>query len=637
MRINERAATALMTNTSDVTALLSRDGLFRFVGGASLRVFGYEPEGVVGCPMLDFVHPDDRPDAARRFARRLAEPDAPFEPAVYRVRHAAGAWRHVEASARNMLDDPDVQGVIINVRDVTDRVEAEGRLRASEALYQTLARSAPVGIFQTDAAGGITFANPRFAQITRLDADALPGHGWRDAVHPDDRDRFDAEWKRCTAEGRAVLINLRFVGPDGATTSVLCQGSPLADGEGRFQGFVGTLTDMTEYVRTAEALRMAEARTDAIVDAAADAILTADEEGIIHSFNRAAVEMFGIPADEIVWGRIDRLLPSADAARHAGYLGGFPVGRTIRVAGQDDGPVMAVRGDGTLFPVELAVSCVEVAGRRLFIAVIRDITERVRIERELIGAKEAAESADSAKSAFLQVMSHELRTPLNAVIGFAQVIEMRLIGATEVERYTEYAASIRQSGEHLLGIIEDILDITKIESGKLELLDGPVDVTDLVGQGLNLIAIQAGKRGVAVAIDLSDDLPPVRGDTLRLRQVLVNLLSNGVKFSKPGDTVTIGARPAAGGGVEMFVRDTGIGMAEEDIPKALIPFNQVDQSMTRGYEGTGLGLPICKRLVEAHNGTLRIDSAPGQGTTVTVTLPAERVMSMSDYLAAMGA
>ncbi len=635
MRINERSATALMTNASDVTALLSRDGLFRFVGGSSLRVFGYEPESVVGSAMLDYVHPDDRADAARRFVRRVADPDAALEPAVYRVRHAGGAWRHVEATACNMLDDPDVQGVVINVRDVTDRVEAESRLRASEALYQTLARSAPVGIFQTDARGGITFANPRFAQITGVAADEVQGRGWRDAVHPDDRCRFEAEWTRCTAEGRAMLVNLRFLGPEGTATSVLCQSSPLADADGRFQGFVGTLTDMTEYVRTAEALRMAEARTNAIVDAAADAILTADEEGMVHSFNRAAEEMFGIPAVEIVWGRIDRLLPPVDIACPTGYLNRFPVGHTTRVAGQD-GPVMAMRGDGSLFPVELAVSCIEVEGRRMFIAVIRDITERVRIERELIGAKEAAEAADRAKSAFLQVMSHELRTPLNAVIGFAQVIEMRLIGATEVDRYTDYAASIRQSGEHLLGIIEDILDITKIESGKLDLLDGPVDVADLVGQGLNLIAIQAGKRGVAVSIELADDLPPVRGDALRLRQVLVNLLSNGVKFSKAGDTVTVGAHRGAGGGVEMFVRDVGIGMAADDIPKALVPFNQIDQSMTRGYEGTGLGLPICKRLVEAHGGTLRIDSAPGQGTTVTVHLPAERELSMADYLNAMG-
>ncbi|WP_448206832.1 PAS domain S-box protein [Azospirillum sp. sgz302134] len=635
MPINERYVRALLENASDVMAVASRDGRFIHIGGASLRVLGYEREAVAGTDLLDYLHPDDRAEAAWRFARRVAEPDAALDLRVFRVRHADGSWRHVEASAHNLLADPDVRGIVINLRDVTDRVEAEQRLRDSEALYQTLARSAPVGIFQTDPEGGIVFANPRFAAITGLPQDALHGRGWRDAVHPDDRARLDTEWTRCTVEGRPMLLDLRFVGPMGVTTSVLCQSSPLTDAEGRLLGCVGTLTDMTEYVRTAEALLMAEARTDAIVDTAADAILTVDDSGMVHSFNRAAEEMFGIPASEIRWQKIDRLLPAPDGGPSMDLLRAvLPDGAAPAVGKGHD--IVAMRADGTRFPAELSVSAIEGGGRRMFTGIIRDITERKRIEQELIRAKEAAESADKAKSAFLQIMSHELRTPLNAVIGFSQVIEMRLLGAAEVDRYTEYATSIRQSGEHLLGIIDDILDITKIEAGNLDLTDGPVDLTDLVGQGLNLVAIQAGKRGVAVSIDLPDGMPMLWGDAQRLRQVLVNLLSNAVKFSKAGDTVTVGARQDGEGGAALFVRDTGIGMAPEDIPKALTPFTQVDQSMTRGYEGTGLGLPISKRLVEAHGGALHIDSAPGQGTTVTVRLPAERVMSMADYLRAMG-
>lgn len=643
MQINERSVRALLENASDIMAVASRDGLLTYVGGAFLRVLGHEPEAVMGTAMLDYLHPDDRGDAFRRLARRIADPDAVLEPEVYRVRHAGGGWRHMMAFTRNLLADPDVRGIVINLRDITERVEAEQRLQASETVYRTLAQSAPVGIFQTDREGGIVFANPRFAIVAGLAPDAVLGHGWRNAVHPDDRAWLDAEWARCMAEGQPLLLNLRFLVPGGIVTSVLCQSSPLLDAGGRFLGCVGTITDMTEYVRTAEALRMAEARTNAIVEAAADAILTIDDEGIVHSFNRAAEEMFGIPAQEILWHRIERLIPSPNAERHAGFLRNYRAGQSTRVVGNRRA-VTAVRGDGSEFPVELSVSCVEVGGRRMFTGIIRDITERRRIENELIRAKEAAESADNAKSAFLQVMSHELRTPLNAVIGFAQVIEMRLLGAAEVDRYTDYATSIRQSGEHLLGIIDDILDITKIESGTLVLTEGPVDLVELIAQGVNLVAVQAGKRGVLVALDVGGDVggdvPPVRGDALRLRQVLVNLLSNGVKFSKPGQTVTIGARRnghSGGdghgeGGVELFVRDTGIGIAPEDIPRALTPFTQLDQSMTRSQEGTGLGLPISKRLVEAHGGVLCIDSVPGQGTTVTVILPASRVLSPDDYL-----
>ena len=644
MQINERSVRALLENASDIMVVTSRDGVLTYVGGASQRVLGHKPEAVVGTAMLDYVHPDDRGAAFRRLARRIADPDAVLEPEVYRVRHAGGGWRHVVASARNLLADPDVCGIVINLRDVTERVETEQRLQASEMVYRTLAQSAPVGIFQADREGGIVFANTQFAIVAGLAPEAVLGHGWRNAVHPDDRALLDAEWARCMAGGQPLLLNLRFLAPGGIVTSVLCQSSPLLDAGGQFLGCVGTITDMTEYVRTVQALRMAEARTNAIVEAAADAILTIDDEGIIHSFNRAAEEMFGIPAQEILWHRIERLIPSPDAERHVGFLRNYRTGQSTRVVGNRRA-VTAVRGDGSEFPVELSVSCVEVGGRRMFTGIIRDITERQRIENELIRAKEEAESADKAKSAFLQVMSHELRTPLNAVIGFAQVIEMRLLGAAEVDRYTDYATSIRQSGEHLLGIIDDILDITKIESGALVLTEGPVDLVELIAQGVNLVAVQAGKRGVLVALDvggdMAGDVPPVRGDALRLRQVLVNLLSNGVKFSKPGQTVTIGARrngqgSGAGGeeegGVELFVRDTGIGIAPEDIPRALTPFTQLDQSMTRSQEGTGLGLPISKRLVEAHGGVLRIDSVPGQGTTVTVVLPASRVLRPDDYL-----
>ena len=636
MQLNERYVRALLKNAGDVTAVLSRDGLFEYVCGASQRVFGYEADLVVGTAMLDCVHPDDRAEAARRLAQRIAAPaDESSGSMIYRLRHADGQWRHVEACAHNLLDDPDVRGIVVNVRDITDRVEAEQRLRASEARYHTLAESAPVGIFQADAEGRITFANARFAAIAGLSPEDVLGHGWLSAVHPDDRPRLEAEWARCLGEGRPMLIDLRFRGPEGTVTSVLCQSSPLTDAEGNRQGCVGTITDMSEYVRTAEALLMAEARTSSIVDTAADAILTIDEEGIVHSFNRAAEEMFGIPASDILWRKIDRLIPAPDDARHSGYLRAYQPGRAARVKGAAR-DILALRGDGAQFPIELSVSSIEVNGRRMFTGIIRDVTERKRIERELIQAKEAAESADHAKSAFLATMSHELRTPLNAVIGFAQVIEMRLLGSAEVDRYTEYATSIRQSGEHLLGIIDDILDITKIEAGDLELVERPVDLTDLVGESLNLVAIQAGQRGVAVSIDLDRDLPPVRGDSLRLRQVLVNLLSNGVKFSKPGAQVTVGASRNGQGGVDLVVRDTGIGMAPEDIPKALTPFSQVDQSIARRYEGTGLGLPLSKRLVEQHGGQLLIDSTPGQGTTVTVRLPPERVMSAEEFLRAMG-
>ncbi|WP_247874089.1 PAS domain-containing protein [Azospirillum sp. TSH58] len=616
-----------MEAVGDVVAVLSPDGRFAEVGAASLRVFGTPPEALLGTAVLDRVHPEDRDEVARCLARHGHRASAtPIGPFACRLRHAAGGWRRMEVTALNRLDDPDIRGIVLNARDVTDRVEAEQRLRASETLYQTLARSAPVGMFQTDRDGAIVSANPRFADIAGLSPDALHGHGWRAVLHPDDRARLEADWAEAWASGQPILLNLRFRGADGGITHALCQVSPLADADGRVQGWVGTLTDMTEYVRTADALLMAEARTNAIVDAAADAIVTMDGEGIVHSFNPAAEAMFGIPAADMLWSRIDRLIPDIVGLLQDGGLAVYQPGGQAQGAGAVR-EAEAVRGGGGRFPIELSVSAVETGGRRVFTGIIRDITARKRAESDLIAAKEAAESADRAKSTFLQIMSHELRTPLNAVIGFAQVIEMRLLGAQEVDRYIDYAGSIRQSGEHLLAIIDDILDITTIEAGGLRLNETPIAPPALVGEALNLVAIQSGKRGVPIHIELEDGLPMLSGDALRLRQVLVNLLSNAVKFSNPGEPAVIRARRAGDGGLELSVTDTGIGIAAEDIPKAMTPFAQVDQSMARRYEGMGLGLSISKRLVEAHGGTLRVDSAPGRGTTVTVALPPGRIVA----------
>ncbi|HEY0837524.1 MAG TPA: PAS domain S-box protein [Azospirillum sp.] len=630
MQLSERCFRALMKNSSDVTAVVSRQGEFIFVGEAVAGVFAYRPDDLVGRPVAGFVHPDDRALALERIAARAAAPQGSAGTSTFRLRHADGRWRTVEATGYNQLDDPEIEGIVVNIRDITEQVEAERRLRESEALYHTLAETAPVGIFRADAEGAMVFANRRLAAMTGLEGAGVPGTGWLASVHPDDRVRVEAEWRRCVTGEAPVIVDFRFVGAEGTSTAVLLQSAPHHDAAGRPQGCVGTITDMSEYVRTAEALLMAEARTNAIVDAAADAILTIDEEGIIHSYNRAAERMFGIPAADMLWQKVNRLMPPPHDTAHDGYLRGYRTGGAVPAGPRRD--IWARRGDGTLFPIELSVSAVETNGRRLFTGIIRDVTERKRVEGELIQAKELAEAADRAKSAFLATMSHELRTPLNAVIGFAQVIEMRLLGVDAIDRYTEYAGSIRRSGEHLLAIIDDILDISKIEAGALQLAEQPVDMTDLAGQALNLVAMQAGQRGVGLAIELDRDLPPVRADELRLRQILLNLLSNGVKFTDTGGTVTLVGRRAADGGMELGVRDTGVGMAPEDIPVALAPFSQVDQSMTRRYEGTGLGLPLTKRLVDLHGGRLSIDSTPGRGTTVTVHLPAERVMSVEEMV-----
>jgi PAS domain S-box-containing protein len=257
----------------------------------------------------------------------------------------------------------------------------------------------------------------------------------------------------------------------------------------------------------------------------------------------------------------------------------------------------------------------------------RDISERMRAERSLREAKAEAEAASLAKSRFLANMSHELRTPLNAILGFSEVLERGTAGTLDL-RQQEYVGYIRQSGAHLLAIINEILDLAKIDAGKLELDDDHgLEVRALVEACIAYVRERAAADGVSLSIDIEEGVPPLVADLTRLKQILLNLLGNAVKFTDPGGAVVMAVRRAAGGGVEFEVRDTGLGMTAAEIAIASEPFGQVDSGLARPREGTGLGLPLARRLTELHGGVLTIDSEKGHGTRVVVALPAARVQA----------
>ncbi|MGH6990011.1 MAG: ATP-binding protein, partial [Stellaceae bacterium] len=255
-----------------------------------------------------------------------------------------------------------------------------------------------------------------------------------------------------------------------------------------------------------------------------------------------------------------------------------------------------------------------------FVAVASDITALKERESALRTAKEAAEDASRAKTDFLTNMSHELRTPLNAVIGFSEIIATEMLGPVGTPKYKEFAGDILFSGRHLLQIINHVLDIAKLQWGRMEIEHNPTDLAASVEEAVRIARIQAEAGGIALEITVEDGLPRIAGDAIRLRQVVLNLLSNATKFTPSGGRITVGLK-RVGAMVELTVRDTGIGMNPSDIPTALEPFRQVDSSITRKYGGTGLGLPLCKLFVELHGGEFGVISAPGQGTTVTITLP----------------
>ena len=251
--------------------------------------------------------------------------------------------------------------------------------------------------------------------------------------------------------------------------------------------------------------------------------------------------------------------------------------------------------------------------------------ERKRAEDESAAARAQSEIANRTKTEFLANMSHELRSPLNSVLGFAEIMRDELFGPLGSSRYRGYAEDILQSAQHLLEVINDILDISKIEARKLELDESDVDIAAIIEICARLMRARLEQAGLHLEMNVDSDLPNLYVDSRKVKQILLNLISNAVKFTPPGGKVTVTARLAADGDVCMIVADTGIGIAPDDIGKVLSPFTQVDSSLNRKYEGTGLGLPLSKALAELHGGKLEIESEPDVGTAVTVTFPAARV------------
>ncbi len=363
----------------------------------------------------------------------------------------------------------------------------------------------------------------------------------------------------------------------------------------------------------------------AILDTATDGVVILDAEGTIESVNASAEALFGLEANEMQGRAFSALLTPASRKSALDYLSSLKDGGVASLLNEGR-EVEATAGPGTI-PLFMTIGRLSSAEGGRFCAVLRDITHWKRIEAELTAAKRAAEEASGQKSEFLARVSHEVRTPLNTIIGFAEVMIEERFGPIENERYREYLRDIRTSGEHVVSLVNDLLDISKIEAGKLDLHFSAVPLNQLVDESIGSMQPQANRARVVLRSSLSREVPAIVADERTMRQIVLNLLSNSVKFTHPGGQVIVSTSLSESGEAILRIRDTGEGMSEEELARALEPFRQLTTAALADRTGTGLGLPLTKALVEANRASLTIRSARGEGTVVSVTIPPTRVLS----------
>jgi PAS domain S-box-containing protein len=364
----------------------------------------------------------------------------------------------------------------------------------------------------------------------------------------------------------------------------------------------------------------------AILDVASDGIITLDQDGHILGFSAGAEAIFGLTLAEVMNRPLESLLSAESRKILRDYLAGLNGPGLARVF-NDGREVVATTRQGDSLPLFLTVSRLNSSkSRAALCAVVRDITTWKRTEQELREAKEQAEAANRQKSDFLARISHELRTPLNAIMGFSDVMRLERFGELRNDKYRAYANDIHDSGAHLLALINDLLDLSKVEAGKLELDFTAESLADATEHAVKLLQEEARNARVLLRTAFPAKLPRVVADHRALRQIVLNLVSNAVKYTNAGGQVIVSASVEADGSMVLRVKDTGIGMSETQLQDALQPFTRVETA-DRTRQGTGLGLPLTKALTEANRASLRLTSAPSQGTTAEVIFPGTRVLA----------
>lgn len=620
---SEERFRSLVQNSSDIITILKEDGTINYGSPSIKRILGYQPEDLVGKSILTYVHPEDSPIVQSIFVTAIQQMGIPIT-MEFRFLCIDGSWRYLEAIVNSYIEE-SVQGVVVNYRDVTERKSTEEALLESEKRYRFLAENVTDVIWTRDMELKYTYISPSVQRARGYTVEESMSQGIAEILTPASRELAlsnlskELELERAGQSPllKSRTLDLEYICKDGSTIWGETSMTFLRDDKGEAIGILGVARDITERKRAEEALRKIEARNGAFLNAIPDLMLGISKEGKYIDFLGSNTKQGQESAhSRLFFGEsVYEALPSevAQNMMHA-------VHQALSTGETQIAEYQLSLEDGTHdYETRIVVS-----GEDEVLSIIRDITERKQLERELIAAREEALEGARIKAQFLANMSHEIRTPMNAVIGMSGLLLDTELSAEQ----RDYAETVRYSGEALLTVINDILDFSKIEAGKLEIEIIDFDLSRAVEDVTALLAEQASSKGLELGCLAYRDVPNMlKGDPGRICQILINMLNNAIKFTKEGD-VTLSVKLVEENEhqavVRFEVKDTGIGISPREQTRLFKPFSQADSSTTRRYGGTGLGLAISRQLVELMGGEIGVESILGKGTTFWFTLPLEK-------------
>ncbi|ALV05632.1 PAS domain S-box protein [Roseateles depolymerans] len=527
-----------------------------------------------------------------------------------------------------------VLGFYVLAHDVTELRQSRIAAADSHARLALATSAAGIGVWEYDLIDGSTTWDDRMYALYHLDPRSGPQSDvfWRDTIHPDDRASVDARLQDCLHGRSNFNMEFRILWPGGEVRHIRAVARVEPDAEGHSRRMIGVNWDVTDQKRAAMELVEASSLLRTVLESASEvSIIATDRDFIIRVFNSGAEKMLGYQAAEVIGHATPGLIHVPTEIKARARELGQALGR--RVAGEQYFREPGAHGqtqvwtyrrkDGSTLPVSLVITAMhDKQGQLLgYLGIAHDISEQQRHERALLEAKASAEQASKAKSQFLANMSHEIRTPMNAVIGLGFLLEQSRLNGQQSELLNKMV----RASQHLLGIINDVLDLSKIEAGELSISLQPFVPADLLDYLVDVMKVQAQQKGVSLMQHVPKPLPPlVMGDAMRVNQILTNLLGNAIKFTDAGHVrLSTELLPAAPGQVRLRfeVEDTGIGIAPEAAELLFQPFAQGDSSITRRFGGTGLGLSIVRQLAEMMGGQVGLSSQPGRGSRFWVELP----------------